>query len=1128
MKGKIKMAALCASLAVGVCNAAPVNPMEQPPEVCIPRAADWNDIEHMAGMDGIHALQAKKLISQNIKFYIGTNGKSIFFVSEAEVGPGGIRQRGRTPAMVIHDDTYEFVFVPRPDDANAQIYHMIINNRGGLYAVGRKNGQPVSWKPDVKYKGEIKDNKWTFRLEIPCKDFGLDKLVPGKPFGLRFAKNWVDMIGAWQTNWSQVGTAYFQTALLPYLSYSPKAPAVHKEIGIKENKPYARITINNSSASAQKYHVKWLLQPSSSQGVDSEFTVTVAGKEKKLVPLAIPQFMETEHAKACVIVSSADKKTVYYRRAINWDRTYVTKFRDLKSKDSERIALKYAVYPYSNQMFIRIDPSGCPPGTKLGKVTAEVKDAKGKVIATGTLKKRKTGLYDLLLDLPDLAAITKKNKSPDYTLTVRTSGIKDGVFTRKFKRHVFKWERNKLGKSTHLIIPPYTPLEVKGRDVYTILRQHTVNDLGMWAQVKANGQEIFKKGGIRLEVVEGKKVHRAKGSLKFTEKKPHIVKSRSTWSAGNVKGSTLCEWDYDGMMKLYLTLAPGKADKIRIVIPFPAGQAKLFHATCDGLRHNYAGYVPAGKGVVWKSSQAPRNGLLTSYLPYIWTGTEKSGFCVFGENDKNWGVSKKVDAQEVIRHKDGSVDLVLNIIPETMEWKKSRTLLIGFQATPVKPRPADWRLHWPGWHYGQIKRDGLLYNRLKSYMTWYGSGYYWGNDGGGQTLYPVNENVAIWKEFKRIRGTGKISETFLKKWMEQHKNRSAAARKTFYNHVKLGLRFAAGATPKSNITFYTNARGGRFDTPQGVTFQDEWMKEIFQATRDREPLPWEGKAYSVDNSESFRDFALWWYNKMITLGGTENLYWDDVFLSATLNLSKEYTQSGRYDNDELIPTCGLFNMRELIKRAAIHQLELGRKPWNMVHMTNTYLVPVYSFAQTHLDWENVSTRPYQEQYSREYLRAASIGVHTGNVIGVIGNVGGGSKEQKDWVKRTGTGVTITHDLTRSAPEHAGKEYWKAISTLFEFGYGLPEVKIYNYWDDNYPIEITGGESSSILLRKGNEAMIVLCDYRDGGTFKIKFRDGLRPVSAKNMETRKAYKVSGGVVEVPLKKYDFNVIYIKGE
>ena len=140
MKEKIKMAALGLSLAAGVCSAAPVNPVTLTPEVCIPLAADWNDTAHMAGMDGIHCLKQKTLISQNIKFYFGTNGKSIFLVSEAETGPGGVRQRGRTPAMVINDDTYELVLVPNPDDPRSPIYHMIINNRGSLYSLARKEG----------------------------------------------------------------------------------------------------------------------------------------------------------------------------------------------------------------------------------------------------------------------------------------------------------------------------------------------------------------------------------------------------------------------------------------------------------------------------------------------------------------------------------------------------------------------------------------------------------------------------------------------------------------------------------------------------------------------------------------------------------------------------------------------------------------------------------------------------------------------------------------------------------------------------------------------------------------------------------------------------------------------------
>ncbi len=48
----------------------------------------------------------------------------------------------------------------------------------------------------------------------------------------------------------------------------------------------------------------------------------------------------------------------------------------------------------------------------------------------------------------------------------------------------FPWLNNTIGISDQ-VIPPYTPITVTGNVVNTILRRHTMNDIGLWNQVTA-------------------------------------------------------------------------------------------------------------------------------------------------------------------------------------------------------------------------------------------------------------------------------------------------------------------------------------------------------------------------------------------------------------------------------------------------------------------------------------------------------------------------------------------------------------------------------------------------------------------------------------------------------------------
>jgi hypothetical protein len=222
-------------------------------------------------------------------------------------------------------------------------------------------------------------------------------------------------------------------------------------------------------------------------------------------------------------------------------------------------------------------------------------------------------------------------------------------------------------------------------------------------------------------------------------------------------------------------------------------------------------------------------------------------------------------------------------------------------------------------------------------------------------------------------------------------------------------------------------------------------------------------------------------------------------------------------------------MRDLIRRTAVFQQELGRSANNMAHMTNTAIAPVLSFARMNYDWEDHNGyNDFQERYTREYIRTLSIGRQFGNFPVVLAPVGGGTKEQLDWCMRTATGVMLTHEVRWTNSQ--ARPYWHALKKLYDFGYGEPSVQVFNYWDENYPVKIKGLESSSLILKKQDAVLILICDYGNGGNVSIapdRNKLGLDSnFSASNLETGKPIKISGGEMRIKLKKHDYIMILLK--
>ena len=165
--------------------------------------------------------------------------------------------------------------------------------------------------------------------------------------------------------------------------------------------------------------------------------------------------------------------------------------------------LELAYYPYSSQLRVFLDLRAVPaPGVR-GPVELVLRRRGREEMARFPLELPETRVprWDELLSIPRL-------EPGDYVL--------DALFTtridcapiaarRRFRHAVFGWEHNRLGDSAE-VIPPFVPLGVTGRRVRAVLREHLVNELGLWDQVQSIGQPLLARP-IALEIeLNGRRV----------------------------------------------------------------------------------------------------------------------------------------------------------------------------------------------------------------------------------------------------------------------------------------------------------------------------------------------------------------------------------------------------------------------------------------------------------------------------------------------------------------------------------------------------------------------------------------------------------------------------------------------
>ena len=685
-------------------------------------------------------------------------------------------------------------------------------------------------------------------------------------------------------------------------------------------------------------------------------------------------------------------------------------------------------------------------------------------------------------------------------------GVTGRSLVRSFRVKRFPWENNTLGKSD-LIISPFTPLEVSGTTVKSVLREHGLGPLGLWRQVKSLDRKILARPIALHAEAGGKRIDWQHEEARFNETKPHLVTFQASSTCAWMDIHSTGVFDYDGLMKVTLNIKPRKAeaiDSMWLEIPVRASIASLFHASGEHIRANPAGDIPKGEGVVWNSRSIPQSNI-DNFIPYIWVGGPQRGICWVADWDKDWVHSETRSAVQLVREKDAVV-IRLNLINGPVKLTRPREIQFALQASPVKPMPKNYQSRVYDFVHPGTGRYALLWSAS------------WGGHYGWSSRYPLNEDYTLIRKITETTRNGKIDQAYIREWVKtvmEHTGKliHRPSEETVRRHVQFSFNRAKPQfqrEPPGKMMWYSCARDSAKGLPEFEVYGDEWEYRA-----------------RMDCSPSFVDYAVYYANKMME-AGMQGIYIDNTFSASKFSwpVGDAYIDE---ETREIRPNLGILSRtRNLVRRLAHMMAEKGREPFVWVHMTNANLIPMLSFAQANLGWEwKYSSQDYQDKFTAGYMRAMNTGRQTGNLSILLGGTTGIKDEAENIrVTRTGLAMALPHQTFFYARVHS-RTAIKVRDIIREFLQDR-EAEEWPYWSDD-PVVKAPNQLPVTTYRTGDRLLLIIGNMGEADDFSLELDlarlKAAGIVRATNLETKEPAASEEGSIGISMKRRDLALLEV---
>jgi hypothetical protein len=331
------------------------------------------------------------------------------------------------------------------------------------------------------------------------------------------------------------------------------------------------------------------------------------------------------------------------------------------------------------------------------------------------------------------------------------------------------WLGNQLGVSD-AVPPPFTAVAVDGQKVAVVLRQYTLADSGLPAQIVSLGKDVLAAPATLTTIVGGKLESWTFAPLAKQAQSPREV----VWSVnGNseslaLKGTVTVE--FDGLGLWDVTLTPrGTVAVDQLFLEFPIPRETALFAKGDGsvvasLMQDPFTRAPGREDVVtlgnrvteWGSWSYSRTGWIwpEKFCNEIYVGSDQRGFSIMTETDENLFGSKY--AEFIPLAGAAVVTLRINLISATTTIDKPLAYKYFYQTTPLKPEPRDPKT----WHVG-FDPSSVYTSQIPGYASaegqqflsalYIGQAYYdLKPDGYPRWVHTPEESVAGLRYFQKL------------------------------------------------------------------------------------------------------------------------------------------------------------------------------------------------------------------------------------------------------------------------------------------------------------------------------------------------------------------------------------------
>lgn len=611
-----------------------------------------------------------------------------------------------------------------------------------------------------------------------------------------------------------------------------------------------------------------------------------------------------------------------------------------------------------------------------------------------------------------------------------------------------RWTAEELGETVKLltasveaaagvsdsVMAPWLPVELHGQSVQLWGREYRYDDSLFPVSIISQGDELLAAPIHLLLQAGGQKYILSDAEVEVTSVNESLATVNTLSTGQPFRVSVAADYTFDGMAKMTLTFeADSNAPPIEalsLVIPLREDIGRLFH------------YTSAARGLppATDSGRVPEAGFsLDDFRELIWLGDNERGLGWFAESMRNWQLAHEQGIQRVSRNADESVDISITLINRPGRFDPDKTIVFAIQATPMKPRPVDFR----------SRSD-------RSTINW--RWRYWG-DGD---FYPFHRNPVP-----------------AQRQIETSKARGADVMPT------------SSLSSYGRYRFYQNQFGKLDDPglmhPEIALWEPQWRQsnlppehpiippEVHAAEGD-----WVGKNNqprgfsSLCPNSPFQDIYLWRLKQTVNQTGLGAIN----LLQSNFQCANPLHGCGYINHDgEWTPTMPLFAMRDMIMRMRRIFYDAHGDSRIRWHAGNRIPIPIIAFVDTYMDGENYTQGELKvyEFYSDILDVHRMQSQHTGIQFGFAPDFL--PKFEQRYAPTPASiadlcGLLFVHDNNTFSASTAHNAYSRYLQNL-RLGFNPDSMDVAYYWQEDGPVSAHPEEVRHILHYDDEQMLLII-------------------------------------------------------